>query len=248
MKFLLLLPVFLLMTMMADAQKAKPKGKGATKKSASKGKVKGKKGGKIKTSGEDEYDLFLCYEGGGACTFTILKGDTLVYDVSKAGKNYQLFVIPNKFDAATVADFNWFTTGGDNSSGKVTVNGTGLLGATKYVTNLTAGDVKLTDASAIWLSEKNYKEIVNGKSSMSFDGSTPEPFFSPQADESNVTITYKDKQITLEGFALQNKDLGQAGRKEISVLNISSNLLMIKMDLDGTSMVIKEVRQNKSRK
>ena len=244
MKLIALFTVLFFSISAIQAQKAKPKK--PVKKTAS--KTKSKTGSKIKTTGDDEYDLFICYEGGGPCTFTILKGDTLVYDVNQAGKSFQLFVVPNKFDAATIADFNWTTSAPDSRSGKVQVSTTGLKTATKYVTNFTAGDLKLTDASAVWISEKTFKEITTGKSALTIDGGTPENYSSPDADESNVTITYKDKQILLEGFAIQNKGLGQNGRKEITILNISQNLLIIKADLDGSNMVLKEVRANKSRK
>ncbi len=246
MKYLVLFLFLLLSNAAIQAQKAKPKGKAPVKKGAS--KTKGKKGTKIKTTGDDEYDLFICYEGGGPCTFTILKGDTLVYDVKETGKSYQLHVIPNKFDAATIADFNWYTTGGDTRNGKVVVNATGLKGASKYITNLGAGDVKLTDASAIWLSEKTFKDITKGKSSITIDGNPAEEYSSPEADESNVTIRYKDKDIVLEGFAIETSKIGTNNRKELSILNISQNLLIIKADLANSSMVLKEVRANKARR
>lgn len=244
MKLLALLTLLITLTLNTQAQKAKPKPKG---KAPVKKGAKGKTSTKVKTTGDSEYDLFICYEGGGPCTFTILKGDTLVYDVNQSGKSYQLMVIPNKFDANLIADFNWLTSAPDNRAGKVTVNTTGLKTASKYMTNLPAGDLKLTDASAFWISEKTFKEITTGKSSIAFDGGNPENFSSPEADESNVTIAYKAKQISLEGFAIQNKPLGQNGRKEISILNISQNLLILKADLDNGSMVLKEVRANKAR-
>lgn len=242
MKLVALVSFMLLLGFGAVAQKAKPKpkGKAPVKKSS---KVKSKAGTKVKTTGEDEYDLFICYEGGGPCTFTILKNDTLVYNVNQQGKSYDLYIIPNKFDASTIADYSWYTSAPDNRSGKVQLNSNCLLKASKYLFNLASGDTKLTDGSTLWLSEKTYKEIAASKpASMTIDNGGAENFSSPSADESNVTISYKQKEITLEGFAIQNKEVGASGRKELSYLNISSNLLLLKADLDGTSMVLKQVR------
>ena len=54
-----------------------------------------------------------------------------------------------------------------------------------------------------------------------------------------------DKQIDLEGLAIQTKPEGQPDRKEMWVLNITSNLLIFKLDLGKTSMMLKEVREKK---
>jgi hypothetical protein len=242
MKFIALLILAFGIAFSADAQK--PKGKKAPVKKGA--KTKSKKGSKIKTAGEDELDLFICYEGG-PCTFSILKGDTLVYEVNQAGKSYQMYVIPNKFDAATSADYNWVTTAPDGRSGKVGISTAGLKTSNKLITNLTAGDLKLTDATTLWVSEKVFKEITKGKSGIIIDGGAAENFSSPEADASIITISYKNKSVDLDGFLIENKPEGQAGRKAISILNISQNLLVLKIDTDMGSMVLKEVRANKAR-
>jgi hypothetical protein len=201
---------------------------------------------KIKTNGEDELDFFQCYEGG-ACTFTILKGDTLVYEVNQKGKSYQMFIIPNKFTANAVADFNWYTSAPDSRSGKVSINAVGLKTGSNLITNLPTGELKITDAtSTMWISEKEFKEITKGGTSMGIDGSVPEVFASPEADAANVTITYKTRSIDLDAFLVQSKEVTKS-KKELAILNISDNLLIVKAELDNGSMVLKEVRQNNSR-
>ena len=88
---------------------------------AKKGATKGKRVTKKSTSAvKTEFDELVCYEDG-PCTFSIHKGDTLVYDVYTAGSQYNMLVIPNKFDAGVVADFNWITTGSVNKKGHVTI-------------------------------------------------------------------------------------------------------------------------------
>lgn len=199
---------------------------------------------KVKTtSGGVEFDELICYEDG-PCTFNILKGDTLVYEVNAAGRQYNLLVIPNKFDASTVADFNWISTAPESKSGHVTISAAALKSSKKYLAYLPAGELKLTDASAIWMCQDNFKEITKKKTTLTLDNGQVENFVSPDEDAVTIDINYKGKPISLEGFAIQNKPEGEPGRKEIWVLNISNNLLMMKMDI-GMTMQLKEVREKK---
>src|ERR1700730_15341333 len=117
MKFLASLAVSMIFSLALLAQakpvsKTAPKPKTVTKiaakpKTSTKGKpsTKGKKSSanskKLSTSGEMEFEEVICYEDG-PCTFTIIKKDTLVYEVNAAGQQYNLMVIPNKFDPAAI--------------------------------------------------------------------------------------------------------------------------------------------------
>lgn len=219
--------------------------KTTTKTTATKSKSSSKKNAKkIKTSGGDtEFEEVICYEDG-PCTFNVLKGDTLVYEVNAAGKHYNLMVVTNKFDAAAIADFNWVSSAPESKAGHVTVNTAALTTSKKYVSFFPAGELKLADASSIWLTAANFKEIAKGKTSIAFDNSQPENFSSPEADAVSVPVSYKGRALSLEGFALENKPEGQPDRKEIWVLNVSSNPLIIKMDI-GWTMELKEVRERK---
>jgi hypothetical protein len=249
MKLFFLLAVFFLTASNNLMAQKKAKAKTPVKKTASKSKTAKKKTGtKIKTSTDDELDIFMCFEGGGPCTFTILKGDTLIYTVNQNSTSYDMYIVANKFTANALADYNWYTTETQARKGKIQINALGLTKGNKYLFNYTSGDTKLNDASTIWLSEKSYKEIAAGTGSkISIDNGAEETFKSPEVDESNVTITYKGNQVSLEGFAIQNKSVGEAGRKELSYLNISDNLLLLKADLEGSSIVLKEVRASKTR-
>jgi hypothetical protein len=218
-----------------------------TKKTSAKTSTKGKKSSKskkLKTAGEMEFEEVICYEDG-PCTFTILKKDTLVYEVNAAGKQFNLLVVPNKFDAATIADFNWKIIGAETRSGHVVINAKALSTGKKYMVNLPAGELKLSDASSFWLSNANFKEIAKGETSITMDNGQAESFKSPEADAVTTDINYKGKPLVLEGFALQNKAEGEPGRKEMWVLNVSNNLLIIKLDNGEMSMQLKEVRERK---
>ncbi|MEO6316361.1 MAG: hypothetical protein ABIU63_05030 [Chitinophagaceae bacterium] len=240
MKKILVFSVLLMMAGVVTAQKktAKP----AVKKTAA---TKGKRVTKKATSSvKTEFDELICYEDG-PCTFSIHKGDTLVYDVYAPGNQYTMLVVPNKFDAGVVADFNWITTGSVNKKGHVTISGKALQSGKNYLANLPEGELKLTDASALWLGADNFKDLSNKETPVSFDNAKSETFMSPDEDAVSAPVNYKGKDISLEGFAIQTKAEGEADRKEIWVLNVSSNLLMFKISSSNFTMQLKEVRERK---
>ena len=199
-----------------------------------------------KVTGKTEFDELICYEDG-PCTFGIHKGDTLVYAVNAAGKIYDLLVVPNKFDANTVADFNWVTTGAERKTGHVVIGAKAIKSSKRYMNSLPAGELKLSDASFLWFCADNFSEITKKQTTITFDNGTAETFSSPDDDAVVSTINYKGREIALDAFAIENKAEGEPGRKEIWVLNISNNLLMIKSDA-GADMQLKEVREKKLKK
>ena len=217
---------------------AKPK---TSTKSKTAPKSKKSNSSKLNTSGDMEFEELICYEDG-PCTFTIVRKDTLVYEVNAAGKQYDLLIIPNKFDGAALADFNWKTIGSENKSGHVVINSTGINTARKYMFMLPGGELKLSDASSFWMSNQNFKEVAKGETTMIIDDAQMETFKSPPADAVSTDINYKGRPLSIEGFALQNKNEGEPGRKEIWVMNVSNNLLVIKIDNVNWSMKLKEVR------
>ncbi|HMC86380.1 MAG TPA: hypothetical protein VKI61_12690 [Chitinophagaceae bacterium] len=236
MKKLLVFSIFLL-TLGAVSAQTKP----VAKKSATKGKrVTKKSTSAVKT----EFDELVCYQDG-PCTFSIHKGDTLVYDVFTTGNQYTMMVIPNKFDAGVVADFNWITTGSVTKKGHVTISSKALQSGKSYLSTLPEGELKLTDASALWLGADNFKDLSKKETPVAFDNGKAETFLSPDEDAVSSPVNYKGKDISLEGFAIQTKPEGEPDRKEIWVLNISSNLLMFKITSTNFTMQLKEVHEKK---
>jgi hypothetical protein len=236
MKKILVFSILLMMFGAVSAQK-----KPVAKKSATKSKrVTKKSTSAVKT----EFDELVCYEDG-PCTFSIHKGDTLVYDVFAPGSQYTLLVVPNKFDAGVVADFNWITTGAVNKKGHVVVGAKALQSGKSYLSVLPEGELKLADASALWLGADNFKDLSSKETPISFDNGKPETFLSPEEDAVSAAVNYKGKEISLEGFAIQTKPEGEPDRKEIWVLNISSNLLMFKISSNNFTMQLKEVHERK---
>ncbi len=237
--------VFSLLALVAGGAFAQAKAKTAAKAMAKKSATKSKRVTKKSTASvKTEFDELVCYEDG-PCTFSIHRGDTLVYDVNTTGSNYTMLVVPNKFDAGVVADFNWITTGSVNKKGHVTISGKALESGKSYLASLPEGELKLTDASTLWLGGENFKDLSNKETPVSFDNGAAETFKSPEEDAVSAPVNYKGKEISLEGFAIQTKAEGEPDRKEIWVLNVSSNLLMFKINSNNFSMQLKEVRERK---
>ena len=243
MKIILNTAVMLCIAIGVHAQQKTVK-KAAPKSTTSQSKTK-KTVSTKKVTGKAEFDELVCYEDG-PCTFSIHKGDTLVYEVNAVGKTYDLLVVPNKFEANTVADFNWVTTGAEKRKGHVVIGAKAIKSSKRYVNNLPAGELKLSDASFLWFCADNFAEITKKQTTLTFDNGPAETFTSPDDDAVTSTINYKGKEITLDAFTIQNKAEGEPDRKEIWVLNISNNLLMIKSDM-GANMMLKEVREKKSK-
>ena len=245
MKNSLLLGALLLCMGGVFAQAQPAKRTTAKRSTSSSAASKGKKTTKKTTNaGKTEFDELVCYEDG-PCTFSIHKGDTLVYDVFTAGKQYNLYVIPNKFDAGVVADFNWISNANGVKKGHVTISAKALQSGKNYLSTLPEGELKLTDASALWLGADNFKDLTKKQTPISFDKSAAETFVSPDEDAVSSPVNYKGKDISLEGFAIQTKAEGEPDRKEIWVLNISSNLLMFKITSNDFTMQLKEVHEKK---
>jgi hypothetical protein len=240
MKLIWMLLAFCLCAGSAEAQKKTVK-KGTSK------TAKGKKSAKKKTTASGtEFEELICYQEG-PCTFSIVKGDTLVYDVTAAGNSYKLFIIPMKYAENTISDFNWFTSAPDNRSGHVTINAAALKSSKKYISMPQAGgELKLNDASFLWLCGDNFNEIAKKQTTMTIDNGGAETFTSPEEDAVTSTINYKGKTIEADGFLIENKSEGQPGRKSFWVMNISYNLLFFKADFGNMSMLLTEVREKKA--
>jgi hypothetical protein len=113
------------------------------------------------------------------------------------------------------------------------------------LSTLPEGEIKLTDASALWLGAENFKDLSKKETPVAFDNGKAETFMSPDEDAVSAPVNYKGKDISLEGFAIQTKPEGEPDRKEIWVLNISSNLLMFKISSTNFTMQLKEVHEKK---
>ncbi len=224
------------------AQKAKPKTvakKPAAKKTTTK-KVVSKK--KITNKpGTSPFSLSVIKENV-TYTYDLKKGDSLFYEVNAGGNNYNFIVIINSFTDAKGIDINYLMTAPINKKGRVTVTAAAYKSSRKYVNYFAGGDLKLTDACAIWLCNDAYYDdlLKKNETIMTMDNSAPETFYVPEEDAVQPTIIFKGEEVLVDGMKLNNKKDGN-GNHEVWVHNSSTNPLIIKMDL-GFTIQLKEVR------
>lgn len=179
-------------------------------------------------------------EDGSSSFFDIKKEDTLVYQVKAGDKEYEFKVTINAHDSENGIDFNYEMTNANITKGHVTISPEAQANATKYVNYFRGGNLKLTDASSVWLSNKNFRDMAQKKTIIQLDNNAPEIFYLPKDESVSTVVKIKGEDKTIEGFKINNAVDGN-GNKTIWINDISSNSLIIKMDL-GWSIVLKEIR------
>jgi hypothetical protein len=179
-------------------------------------------------------------EDGGSSFFDIKQGDKLVYAVNAGGRQYEFIVTVNKHDSKNGIDFNYEMTNATNTSGRVMISPAAMAGATKYVNYFRGGELSLTDASSVWLSGKNFGDMPQRQTSIQLDNGAPETFYRPKDEDVSMTVKIKGENKIVTGFRINNQQDG-AGGKTLWINDLSSNPLILKMDL-GWTVTLKEIR------
>jgi hypothetical protein len=183
--------------------------------------------------------MMIKNDDGSTASYDIQKGDKLLYQVKAGGNEYDFIVTINSDDENGL-DFNYEMTNSNKTSGHVVISNKARNEATKYVNFFRGGELKLTDASTIWLSGKNFSDMPNKKTTMTLDNGVPETFYRPEKDEVNPVVKIKGEDKKLDAFIINNGADG-TGNKTMWINGISSNSLIVKMDL-GWSIVLKEIK------
>lgn len=183
--------------------------------------------------------MMIKNEDGSLDTYEIQKGDKLVYQVNAGGNEYDFIVTVNDENEKGI-DFNYEMTNSNNTKGHVTISVSAKKDATKYINFFRGGELNLTDACTVWLSNTNFSDMPQKKTVMQMDNNSPETFYTPEKNEVSPTVKIKGENKKIDGFMINNAADGN-GNKTIWINNTSANSLIIKMDL-GWSIVLKEIR------
>lgn len=183
--------------------------------------------------------MMIKNDDGSTGSYDIQKGDKLVYQVKAGGNEYDFIVTIND-EGDKGIDFNYEMTNANKTSGHVTISAKAKSDATKYVNFFRGGELNLTDACSIWLSGKNFGDMPNKKTTITLDNGAPETFYRPEKDEVSPVVKIKGEDKKLDAFIINNAADG-GGNKTMWINGISSNSLIVKMDL-GWSIVLKEIR------
>jgi hypothetical protein len=183
--------------------------------------------------------MMIKNDDGSMGSYDIQKGDKLVYQVKAGGNEYDFIVTINDENEKGI-DFNYEMTNSNKTSGHVIISSKAKSEATRYVNYFRGGELILTDACTVWLSNKNFSDMPQKKTVMQIDNNSPETFYRPEKDEVTPIVKIKGEDKKIDGFMINNAADGN-GDKTLWINGISSNSLIIKMDL-GWSIVLKEIR------
>jgi hypothetical protein len=175
----------------------------------------------------------------GDSMYELQKGDKLVYRINTGSAEYDFIVTINESDDKGL-DFNYEMTNANNTSGHVLISNKAKSDATRYTNFFRGGELSLTDASTVWLSYKNFGDMPERKTTMQIDNGSPETFYRPEKDEVYPIVKIKGEDKKIDAFIISNAADGKGG-KTMWINGISSNPLIVKMDL-GWTVELKEIR------
>jgi len=183
--------------------------------------------------------LEIKQDNGESSFFDLKKGDQLVYHVNAGGREYDFIVTLNSYGKNGI-DFNYTMTSPADKEGHVTISPKAMSSSKKYSNYFSGGELKLTNATTVWMCYDNFSDMPKKKTTMTMDDGAPETFYRPDKDEVNPVIKVKGKEMKIDAFIINNKSDG-TGDKTLWINGISSNPLILKMDL-GWVIELKEIR------
>lgn len=158
--------------------------------------------------------------------FNIKHGDVLVYAVkADDGSTYHFEVTVKEYKAGINFDFE---IPEKDLSGEVSISEAAVKTATKYRNFFAEGALELEDECTVWLSKKNYNELVRGRTVMDMAG-VAERFTNKGA--ASHYFDYKGTRKTLSCIKTNNGS-GGADLREIWVLKNAGNPIIVKMNME----------------
>ena len=183
--------------------------------------------------------MMIKNDDGSTESYDIQKGDILVYQV-KAGANEYDFIVTINGESEKGIDFNYEMTNSSKTKGHILLSYKAKNEATRYINYFRGGELNLTDACTVWLSGKNFSDMPDKKTTMTIDNGEPEIFYRPENDEVTPIVKIKGQDKKIDAFIINNAADG-TGKKTMWINGISSNSLIVKMDL-GWTIELKEIR------
>jgi hypothetical protein len=184
--------------------------------------------------------IILKNDDGTSGSYEIKKGDKLIYQVNAGGNEYDFIVNVNSGNSKGAIDFNYEMTNSRNTKGHVLISADARKNATQYINYFGGGELNLTNAITVWLSNKNFGDMSKKKTTMQIDNNSPETFYRPEKDEANPIVKIKGADKKLDTFIINNAKDG-TGDKTMWINAIAGNTLIVKMDL-GFTIVLKEIK------
>ena len=174
----------------------------------------------------------------GQSSLSLKKNTVLHYIVENDnGSKYTFDITIDKF-GATGIKFDWLMKLDKDKKGTVTIYKAALETATAYRNYF--GDkttVKLTKESTVWMSKKNYEELLSKKkSTLSLDFSMQQFVFTAEKNYATVIGT---KKITLKSFLVKSTTT----ENNITILKDANNPLILRMQPKDFVIYLKSIEQ-----
>ena len=187
-----------------------------------------------------DMSIYFKNEDGTNGNHHLAKGDKLIYQVNAGGNEYDFIVTVNSGSSKGALDFNYEMTNSKNTKGHVLISADARSNATRYINYFGGGELNLTNAITVWLSNKNLKDLAGKKTIMQIDNNNPETFYLAEKDEPILVVRVKGENKNVDAFVINNAADG-TGNKTIWVYPDSGNTLIVKMNL-GFTIVLKEIK------
>jgi len=190
----------------------------------------------------------LCLSGiSFAQQFTIKKGSELIYGVRSGNNNYTLTVKVKSIDTLT---FVFDMSAPANKKGIVTIPPGAMDTATRLVNYFANGEMKLTDATAIWVSNTIYKLAcepgIKPTIKIRIDTARQYTVFGmlvPQMEDLIINGKVVKMKVTEMVEAYWDEKLqDRVEGKRITILQNSKNPLIISMNI-GFEVALKEAKK-----
>jgi len=166
-------------------------------------------------------------------TFKAKTGDILVYKVTNNEDKYDFIVRVKKFGSSINFDYDMPQK---HHKANVNIQAGAVTDATRYQNYFSGKNLELSNESTVWLSKRNYQDLVaDGETTMDF-GDGAETFVRGNNGVLKINVKGKEKIITV--FHVNNTS---GNKKHLLVLTDAANPLIVRMDL-GWNLVLKEVR------
>jgi uncharacterized protein YdhG (YjbR/CyaY superfamily) len=184
--------------------------------------------------------FFLCtnYVIYGQAKITIQKNMILHYEVkTDDGETYPFDVTIDKF-SATGIKFNWTMKSDKSMKGSVTIYKAALETAQAY-RNYFANNsnVKLTKETTVWISKKNYTELLATKATkLSLDFSLQDFVY---INDKTYTTTLNSKKINLSSIVVKSTTT----ENNITILKDATNPLILVMQPKDFIISLKSIDQ-----
>ena len=163
-------------------------------------------------------------------------GTQLIYNVTRGKEKYNLHVTLKK--AVNEMAFVWQTDTPDGKSGNITIAPGALATSNAVYTNFNAGEIKLQDACALFISKKIFNDAgTTSQASLKLNGSS-DTLTVMNNTISEFNFTMDGNLMTVPGWELQG---GPGNKYTLDVFESVKFPVIFKLDI-GFTMTLTEVK------